>query len=122
MKQRHFLIVALMAAVTFTACNVNDEIQEDSAVRFTAGIDPVAATGPETRAAGTVWGNGDAIGIFMMQSGSAIAANKQYTTDGDGTFTAASGDEMYYPMNGSTVDFIAYSPIKAVRRWQPRST
>lgn len=104
-----------MAAVAFTSCNVNDEIDDgNEPVRFTAGIDQQAvANAPAgTRAAGTTWGN-DAIGIFMTESGTTHYANSKYTTTGDGKFTAAAGSEMYYPMSGNTVTFTAYYPYES---------
>lgn len=110
-----------MAAVAFTSCNANDDSNENEirAVRFTAGIGKVATPqgSPETRAAGTTWGSGDAIGIFMVANGSTTvvenAANKQYTATGINAFTAAAGNEIYYPMDGSKVDFIAYYPYNS---------
>ena len=107
-KRRILLAAALMGAVAFTSCNVNDEISDNVAVSFTAGIDQAAAV-DGTRAAGTTWGN-DAIGIFMMNGATTEAVNMQYTTTGSSSFTVAAGNEMYYPMDGSTVNFIAYYP------------
>jgi hypothetical protein len=110
---------ALLGMVAFSACNVNDEIEDNNqpqAVSFSAGIagQAVQNGGPTTKAAGTVWASGDAIGIFMMSNGTTTIAeqaeNKQYTTTGGSTFSAVAGDEIYYPMDGSKVDFIAYYP------------
>jgi hypothetical protein len=116
MSKSNFLAVAIICAATFTSCGVNDDIRDETnqAVHFSASIDNQAvANAPGTRAAGTVWGN-DAIGIFMVANGTTTiaenAVNKQYTTAGTSAFTAVSGDEIYYPMDGSKVDFIAYYP------------
>lgn len=108
---RFFAMAALAGLVAFTSCSVNDDIQDNAAVRFTAGIDGATAIGPESRAAGSEWASGDAIGIFMTDGAAAVlAANKHYTTTGASAFTAVTGDELYYPMDGGTVGFIAYYP------------
>ena len=112
-----FMLMALAAAV-LTSCS-KDEIQDepsDGIVRFTAGVSNHAVQdgSPTTKAAGTAWAAGDAIGIFMVNNGTTTVAenavNRQHTTTGDGNFTAAAGHEIYYPMDGSAVDFIAYYP------------
>ena len=110
--------VGLMAG--FSSCNVNDDIEDGDqpqAVNFTAGITNQAVQdgAPQTRAAGTAWSDGDAIGIFMVNKGLTTIAeqaeNKQFTTTGSSTFTAVPGDEIYYPMEETDkVDFIAYYP------------
>ena len=118
MKTSKFLMmVALVGAVTFTACNNDDEpvTNDKVAVQFSAGIGGNVATGtPETRAAGTTWAAGDDIGIFTVANGTttpAIDANMQYeTTAGNGTFTSIdAANTIYYPGSG-TIDFIAYYP------------
>ena len=110
MRTTKLLAATLVAAAALTACNNNDNAYDPAPVRFTAGIDAVAT--PETRAAGTAWG-ADAIGIFMTEAATTHYANKQYTTTGNGNFTAAAGNEMYYPMSGNTVSFVAYYPYDA---------
>ncbi|MDR2810204.1 MAG: fimbrillin family protein [Tannerellaceae bacterium] len=110
---------ALLGMVAFSACNVNDGIEDGNqpqAVRFSAGIanQAVQNDAPITKAAGTIWASGDAIGVFMVEKGMTTiaenAVNRQYTTTGNSTFTTASGQDIYYPMDGSAVDFIAYYP------------
>ena len=120
LKKTILLMTTLAAAALITSCtNDNDETTaNDGAVRFTAGIGREAVATPQTRAAGTTWGAGDEIGVFMLDHGSnpfgADAKNKQYVTDkGDGAFTPAVGHEIYYPMdNNHAVDFIAYYPYR----------
>lgn len=115
---KFFTMAALAGAMVLTSCNVNDDIQDsgDGAVSFTSGIRQVATPNGGTRASGTTWGN-DAIGIFMVADNTTTvvenAANRQYTTTGNGNFTAATGQDIYYPMNNSVVDFIAYYPYNA---------
>lgn len=70
----------------------------------------------KTRASGTQWGIGDAIGVYMKASGGDFAAstasNVKYTTGGDGRFTAATAG-VEFPADGSKVEFIAYYPYMA---------
>lgn len=120
LKKTILLMTTLAAAALITSCtNDNDETTaNDGAVRFTAGIGREAVATPQTRAAGTTWGAGDEIGIFMVDHGTTsiaeAAQNKQYVTGkGDGAFTPAVGHEIYYPMdNNHAVDFIAYYPYR----------
>ena len=115
-------IFAMMAAaglmVGFSSCSNDDETVDNNqpqAVCFSADIANQALPGgaPGTRAAGTDWAAGDAIGIFMVGNGTTTIAegaeNKQYTTTGTSAFSPVSGDEIYYPTTGS-VDFMAYYP------------
>lgn len=116
MRTMKYLAVlgALVCAAAFTSCNANDDIDDtNGAVRFTAGIDQQATPAGvlASKAAGTLWGN-DAIGIFMVEGTATHYANSKYTTAGTGAFTAAAGHEMYYPMSGNAVDFIAYYPYE----------
>ena len=120
-RKSNFLVMlgALVCAALVSSCSTNDDIEgnnDNGAVRFTAGIAEVAtpAGSPVTKAAGTSWGSGDAIGVFMVGHGGTtqvIEANRQFTTTGNGTFTAAAGHEIFFPQTGK-VDFIAYYPWK----------
>jgi hypothetical protein len=121
-KSNLLAVATLMSAAAFTSCNVNDDIEDETnrPVRFTASIDNQAIAGaPGTRAAGSTWRNNDAIGIFMVETGTTTiaenAVNKQYTTSsGNGSFTAATlADEIFYPMDNSDVNFIAYYPYRS---------
>ena len=66
------------------------------------------------RASGTAWADGDAVGIYMKQAGTDLAAatavNKKYITDALGNLSAAAADQaISYPAAGNA-DFIAYYP------------
>ncbi len=109
---------AVMGAAAVSSC-VKDggEKNEPQAVRFTAGIEGQAVEAKAgTRASGTTWAAGDAIGVFMVNTGTPTVidgcANKKYTTTaGDGNFSAATtADQIYYPTDGAEVDFVAYYP------------
>lgn len=110
-----------MGTMLVSSCSVNDDIEEsgNGKVLFTAGIEQLATPdgSPGTKAAGTTWTAGDAIGIYMVDNGATTVVmnteNKQYTTPaGDGNFTPITGSEIYYPQTGK-VDFISYYPWKA---------
>ncbi|WP_018625860.1 fimbrillin family protein [Niabella aurantiaca] len=79
-------------------------------LQFTSSIG--ANTG--TKATGNAWEANDAIGLFMNAAtgGSGLAANKQFTTTGDGNFTEVGGPTTY-PSDGSAVNFLAYYPYNA---------
>ncbi|MEG1564811.1 MAG: fimbrillin family protein [Bacteroides sp.] len=69
----------------------------------------------QTRAGNNTWDKNDAIGICMLATGTTTVAenseNRLYTTaEGDGKFTAADRQTIYFPINGSPVDFTAYYP------------
>lgn len=76
------------------------------------------ASGSLTRASGINWAADDEIGVYMLDENGAIPAdiigdgNVQYKTavaGATGTFEAV-GTPLYFPADGSTVDFIAYYP------------
>lgn len=77
-----------------------------------------ASGGIQTRATDAAWQTGDAIGIYMLEAGtttlSESADNRKYATaGGDGKFSAgAAGQTIYFPVDGSTVDFTAYYPYR----------
>lgn len=116
--QNLILLSALAGAAWVSSCSSDEDVNEvnNGEVRFTAAIGTQAtATPAATRASGTQWGMGDKIGIFMVEHGTFTiaesASNRKYTTPaGNGNFTPVTGNEIYYPMDNSTVDFIAYYP------------
>ncbi|WP_294559119.1 fimbrillin family protein [uncultured Bacteroides sp.] len=116
--QKVMMLSALVSAMCFSSCSSDEEMNvvSNGEVRFAAGIGQQAvATQSVTRAAGTTWEAGDKIGIFMVRHGETTiaesASNKKFTTaTGDGNFTPVIGQEIYYPMDVSPVDFIAYYP------------
>lgn len=106
---------AIVAAVFFlSSCSKRDGLEgyiPDNAVLFSANINAA----PQTKAANGAWSENDEIGIFMLETGTTDVAdnttNRKYTTvSGDGSFSASSDDLIYYPEDGSKVDFIAYYP------------
>lgn len=96
----------LAAALSSCTNDIQSLMDADRAVTFT--------TDAAHRATGTAWEAGDAIGVFMAASGEtagADAAVRYETPSGDGNFSSAS--PLYFPSDGSAVDFVAYYPYDA---------
>ncbi|MEZ0450640.1 fimbrillin family protein [Sphingobacterium thalpophilum] len=115
MKVNQLLFLATAAAVT-SACQKAPLPEQDitKAVTFSSTISNQVST----KAAGDKWEANDAIGVFMKAGSglsNVLAGNKQYvTTNGDGNFSAGSAtEEILYPSDGSSVDFIAYYPYQS---------
>ena len=75
------------------------------------------SSGIQTRAYDNTWENDDAIGIYMLKTGTATvsegAENRRYfTADGGSAFGTTAGQTIYFPLDGSKVDFIAYYPYQ----------
>lgn len=114
------LFLAAVAATLLGSCSTDGEAptQPDGTART-----PIIFTGNVTndaRAAGTAWEKDDAIGIYMLATGTTDIAeeaeNRKYTTPAaDGKFTPAEASQaVYFPVDESVkVDFIAYYPHTA---------
>lgn len=114
MKQKLTLFSMVSAALLLFSCNKDEAPapQEEPS----AGT-PAAFTTQITRASGTAWDADDEIGIYMKTAGAILsttsvqAGNMKHTTPGDGRFSFASPENtIYFPADGSNVDFIAYYP------------
>lgn len=85
-------------------------VDKGTSVSFSASIDGQI----KTKAVDNNWETSDAIGIFMKTGSgltNVLSANKSYSTTGDGEFKPSTVEQtLFYPENGSTVDFIAYYP------------
>lgn len=115
MKKNNLTFSALLAlGIAFAGCSNNENPAETDndgrvALRVSSGIDV------QTRAHDALWDAGDAIGIYMLDGETAEAANQKYTTESTGTsgsFSAAPGQTIYFPVDGSQRDFIAYYPYR----------
>ena len=114
MKQRFFIMAA--AALTLAACS-NDEnmgmTDGPVAARITAGL-----SAPTTRAIGTNW-NADEIGVWVKDAPASdmetLYKNVHYTTDSKeatATFTATTGEGIFFQDATETVTFAAYAPYQ----------
>jgi len=112
MKKNQFLGAALALIVVGHSCK-NDDYRDlgtndNAQVQFTSSI----AGSVATRVTGNAWDADDAVGVFMKQGdglSNPLAANKKYSTGGNGNFSGQGADIINYPQTGS-VDFIAYYP------------
>lgn len=114
--------ILLCAVTSLPAGCTNDSAPEDGnsdgriALQVTGGIHV------QTRAHDTEWNKNDQIGIYMFAAGSTAVLegmeNIPYQTEaGDGKF-APSGTAIYFPINGSRVDFRAWYPYQDVaEKW-----
>lgn len=103
--------MGLLAVAGLMSCSSDESLMQgpaENAITFTSNV---------SRAAGTQWGQGDKIGVYMLPAdGAALLSNKSYmTTAGDGTFVPASTAEaLTYPKDGAAVRFVAYYPYAAL--------
>ncbi|MEG1861864.1 MAG: fimbrillin family protein [Bacteroidaceae bacterium] len=107
------IVTILTLAACLTSCNNDTEStlvqKEQVPLRVMSSI--------KTRAVDATWEKNDAIGIYMFSAGTQTvvgpAANRLYTTaTGNGAFTATGDNIIYFPVEGSKVDFRAYSPYQ----------
>jgi len=116
MKIRNLQFAVLAVSVFVASCrkdNTRDVInQAGTEVKFSSTINGQI----KTKAVNDAWEANDAIGIYMKTGtglNQILANNKSYTTTGDGSFKSSSTDQtIYYPEDGSQVDFVAYYPYK----------
>lgn len=114
-------IVWSAAAMMFAACSGNEGettgTDERVPVEFSASVGVT-----ETRAIDQSWSPTDAIGIYMVNKDAELkdanisegAANIRYVVNtGQANGFKADGTTIYYPMDGSAVDFYAYYPQTA---------
>lgn len=111
MKSLNYFLVLTLGTLIFSSCESNNDspILNSNQLKFQASI------GDITRANGTSWANGDAIGIYALKAGETFPSgiyesknNIKYTTTGDGTFTTES-NFISFPDDGQ-LSFIAYYP------------
>ena len=125
---QQFLLLATLAALILASCSKEEmdgrSDMQNEEIRFEIGFAPTddsMQTSFATRVATdtkfrSIWEDGDAIGIFAVENGSALATTSNlihnvkltYSSRGNGTWTAA--EPLYWPMNGKKLDFYAYYP------------
>ena len=115
MKMKQNMILLAAAALALAACN-NETPETDNrpvAARITAGLST-----PTTRAIGTNW-NADEIGVWVKDAPASemetLYKNVHYTTDSKeatATFTATTGEGIFFQDATETVTFAAYAPYQ----------
>ena len=111
-------ILAALALLVLVSCNK----ESGTVVEPQSGAVNFSST-PLTRVSNGTWDVGDKIGIFMVAKGEtdltvsislAEALNVPYTAASNGVassdFTTTTENTIYYPVDGSAVDFYAYYP------------
>ena len=112
-----FLSTLAVAALLFSACNKDQTANEinDGAIQFNGKITNLKANAGNLTA-GSSWAANDAIGVFMLQLDTSLiaenASNRKYVFNGS-VFLPEAGQEIYYPVSLTPVDFISYAPYKA---------
>lgn len=112
------LLLTVIGIVALASCNTEIDCPENplfpaNQVKFNSTIG-----GMGTRASGTTWDSGDAVGIYALNAGQPLSeqgiydgkANIKHTTPGDGIFTAAT-TAITFPETGN-LDFVAYYPYQ----------
>ncbi|MVZ62196.1 SUMF1/EgtB/PvdO family nonheme iron enzyme [Sphingobacterium humi] len=113
MKTRTRYYIFILLLLFFAGCKQLEvpEVSDDSpALEFTASI------GPQFRATGTQWADGDGLGVYVLNAagGQAISNNRLFSyLAGSQKFSAASGQEIYYPNTGQ-VTIHAYHPYRNI--------
>lgn len=114
MKKQVF-ICALLATILLPGCSEDGE-NTPQPTDGRVALEATSGIRMNTRAYDKTWEAGDAIGIYML-NGSAIDGNgnRKYTTaqkTENGSFTAAEGQTLYFPVDGAQRDFVAYYPYR----------
>ncbi|MEA5128820.1 MAG: fimbrillin family protein [Proteiniphilum sp.] len=122
MRSFNFFSLLTLGLLLLSACDSDKDylvnpLGNSDQVKFQATIGAAAST----RASGTSWDAGDAIGVYALNGGTTLPSgvydgkeNVKYTTPDDGangTFTAAT-TSIYFPETGA-LDFVAYYPYQA---------
>lgn len=112
MKCSTFIVPLVCFILLSCEGEIIDPLRVSKCVQLNAEI-----KGMKTRMSGSVWEEGDAIGVYMMKAGvvldaSALGMNVEYVyNDSTSDFAPENpSDSLYFPFNGSNVDFIGYYP------------
>ncbi|HHW80568.1 MAG TPA: hypothetical protein GX746_02570 [Bacteroidales bacterium] len=110
---------SLIVLIALSACN-----KEDDQLHNLQGVPVSFKTsvfeGVKTRVVGVNWESGDKIGVFAIENGRTLKEetiienydNLSFSTTGNGVFTH-NDQAIYYPEDGSTIDFISYYPYQS---------
>ncbi|NDV80597.1 fimbrillin family protein [Bacteroides sp. 51] len=102
----------IVGGILITGCNEKEDATDSTRVqaRISAGI--------QTRAIDTNWEKNDRIGLHIFKTGTNDFAYNRYnyqyyTPEGSSYFNPNGDDIIYYPLDGSSIDFIGYYPYDA---------
>ena len=112
LKQLYTLSI-ITVTLLLSACNKENNELHYAPISFSSSVsEPV-----ETRVTEDSWDSGDEIGVFAIKSGMSLQKdaivenydNLMFSTLGGGVFTYKN-QPIYYPNDGSEIDFISYYP------------
>jgi len=120
-----FLSVLAVTAILLSSCSSDDTMEtpevNNGMVKFSSGVN--AATPKVGGAEGTIWSTYDVIGIYMLKAGQGLTdanivegkKNVSYRAESSATSTSfkPGSSVIYYPVDGSKVDFFSYYPYTA---------
>lgn len=106
-----------LSAIALASCTSDHEggTGNQTAVTFASGVNEYSS---RVNQDGDQWLQNDKVGIYMLENGSTVVANAAenvlHTAKSAGaTTTFACSTPMYYPSDGTAVEFIAYHPYSA---------
>ena len=116
---KRFYYLSLIVLIALSACNKEDD-QLDSLKGLPVSFNTSIFKEVQTRVVGVNWETGDKIGVFVIENGSSLNEvtivenydNLSFSTTGNGVFYH-DDQTIYYPEDGSPVDFISYYPYKS---------
>lgn len=119
MEIKNISIVIFLVLLTSCSDNENrSNYLDDGFMRFNGFVQKTNSGFLESEAD---WSYNDAIGVYIKESGKDLSTNalqnnlRYITNDGDGKFNAVqSGQSAIYPVDGSSVDIIAYHPYRTI--------
>ncbi len=113
MRKHIYIILSTLVMVLFTSCNEEDLGGNSSGrtITFASGINDYNL---RVNSNGDEWAMGDNVGIYTFKHGEKVPVgteNVKHTTTSAGKSTSFTSETpLYYPTDGSTVDFVAYYP------------
>lgn len=120
MKIRNLIYLITFTSVVFSSCSNGDDrpLLPDTG-RTVSFSTTIASNAQGSRAIDNTWIAGNKVGVFMIPQGgtlkTALASNKKYSASATGELTYASEDQaIYFPSDGTKVDFVAYYPYTTV--------
>lgn len=109
-------MVLAIAAIT-TSCTQNEELEtptpsnDGDVLNVVATANDFVSSDPTSRITETnyttTFGEGDAIGVFVVRDGEALVSNMKMTLGSDNAWAGENGAKLYYYKDA---DYIAYSP------------